>query len=166
MSILYNHIKAIKKKKSGSNQLMNLTSSRNKFIGENEKKYSIAQFNGQQLKGKGYCYVLISVEISIEIITDDVVLPCSNFLISYTKDDNKRFTIYDYSMIDFKKKYGKKLKEKKVKQKTYKGGQDIFLDKSFYKLFANKGAKSYTELFVTLSNTCPEKGNYQSCYLI
>jgi hypothetical protein len=102
---------------------------------------------------------VILIEIGIEIITDDVVLPCSNFLVSYSKDDQKRFTIYDYTMLDFKKKYGKKLKEKKVIKKTYKGGQDVFLDKAFDRLFANKGSKSYTELFVSLTNKCPEQGN-------
>jgi predicted membrane protein len=51
ISIMYNHIRTTKKKKSGSNKLMNLASTRNKFIGENEQKYSISQFNGQQLKG-------------------------------------------------------------------------------------------------------------------
>lgn len=92
---------------------------------------------------------------------DSEVVSGINFLVSYSPEDNKRFTLYDYSMLDTIKKGGKKKKKKKKKKdkKPYQGGQDIFLEHAFDRLFMNKGAKNYTELFVALSDSCQEKGN-------
>lgn len=84
----------------------------------------------------------------------------ANLLISHSKEDPSRFSVYDYSMVDtFKKKFGKKSKKKKTSvKKEYQGGQDVFLEHSFDRVFVNKGAKNFTEMFVTVKNSCPNEG--------
>lgn len=108
-------------------------------------------------------------EKQIDIIADEEVVLGANMLLSYSKQDPTRFSVYDYSMVDtFKKKYGKKSKKQKkaINTKEYQGGQDVFLADPFDRLFMNRGAKNYTELFVTLKNTCPNKGKKRGNRLI
>ena len=51
ISQIHNHIRSNKKKKSSFNNLVNLSNSRDKFLGVENERYSIVHFNGQEFRG-------------------------------------------------------------------------------------------------------------------